>query len=86
MRFDWSDLITSNIRLAAANQGANYVTGRTHIILLQLGGRHLRMIFLVVENLEESDHFILGLVFAQNFDVTFDLNNGLIRIMDAERS
>ena len=37
MSFDRSDLIPTNIRLAAANQGATYVTGRTPIISLQLG-------------------------------------------------
>ena len=41
MCFDRSDLIPTNIRLAAANQGAIYVTGRTPIKSLQLGGRHL---------------------------------------------
>ena len=41
MGFDRSDMIPTKIRLAAANQGAIYVTGRTLIILLQLGGRHL---------------------------------------------
>ena len=60
MGFDRSDLIPTNIRLATANQGAIYVTGRTPIISLQLGGRHLWMSFLVVENLDESDQFILG--------------------------
>ena len=49
MGFDRSDLIPTNIRLAAANQGAIYVTGRTLIISLQLGGRHLWMSFLVVK-------------------------------------
>ena len=51
MGFERSDLIPTNIRLAAANQGAIYVTGRTPSISLQLGGRHLWMSFLVVENL-----------------------------------
>ena len=60
MGFERSDLIPTNIRLAAANQGAIYVAGRTPIISLQLGGRHLWMSFLVVENLDESDQFILG--------------------------
>ena len=41
MDLDRLDLIPTNIRLAAANQGAIYVTGRTPIISLQLGGRHL---------------------------------------------
>ena len=36
MDFDRSDLISTNIRLAAANQGAIYVTGRNHIISLRL--------------------------------------------------
>ena len=41
MGFDRSDLIPTNIRLAAANQGAINVTGGTPIISLQLGGTHL---------------------------------------------
>ena len=41
MGFDRSDLIPTNIRLSAANQGAIYLTGRTSIISLQLRGRHL---------------------------------------------
>ena len=83
--FDRSDLIPTNIRLAAANQRAIYVTGQTPIISLQLGGRHLWMSFLVVENLDKSDQFILGRDFVRNFDVTIDLNDGLIRIKDPER-
>ena len=43
------------------------------------------MSFLVVENLDESDQFILGRDFVRNFDVTIDLNDGLIRIKDPER-
>ena len=41
MVFDRSDLIPTNIRLAAANYGAKHMTGKTPIISLQLGGRHL---------------------------------------------
>ena len=40
MGFERSDLIPTNLRLAAANQGSIYVTERTPIISLQLGGRH----------------------------------------------
>ena len=43
------------------------------------------MSFLVVENLEESAQFILGRDFVRKFDVTIDLNDGLIRIKDPER-
>ena len=43
------------------------------------------MSFLVVENLDESDQLILGRDFVCNFDVTIDLNHGLIRIKDPER-
>ena len=85
MGFERSDLIPTNIRLAATNQGAIFVTGRTPIISLQLGGRHLWMSFLLVENLDESDQFILGRDFVRNFDVTIDLNDGLIRIKNPER-
>ena len=85
MGFERSDLIPTNIRLAAANQGAIYVTGRTPIISLQLGGKHLWISFLVVENLDETDQLILGRDFVRNFDVTVDLNDELIRIKDPER-
>ena len=85
MGFDRWDLIATNIRLAAANQGAIYVTGRTPIISLQLGGRHLWMSFLVVKNLDESDQFIRGRDLLRNFNVTTDLSDGLIRIKDPER-
>ena len=43
------------------------------------------MSFLVVENLDESVQFILGRDFVRNFDVTIDLNDGLIRIKDPDR-
>ena len=85
MGFDRSDLIPTNIRLAAANQGAIYEQPRTPIISLHLGGRHLWMSFLVAENLDESDHIILGRDFVRNFDVTIDLSDGLIRTKDPER-
>ena len=52
------------------------MTGRKPIISLQLGGKHLWMSILVVENLDESDQFILGRDFVRNFDVTIDLNDG----------
>ena len=39
MGFERSDFIPTNIRLAAANQGAIYVAGQTPIISLQLEGR-----------------------------------------------
>ena len=43
------------------------------------------MNFLVVENLDESDQFILGRDFIRNFDVTTDLNNAMFRIWNPER-
>ena len=55
-----NDLIDSRIRLSAANKGALRVLGRTPIIALKLGKRISWMSFLVVENLDESDQFILG--------------------------
>ena len=39
----------------------------------------------MVENLDDSDQFILGRDFFQNFDVMIDLNNGLIRIRNPDR-
>ena len=39
----------------------------------------------VAQNLDESDQFILGRDFVRIFDVTIDLNDGLIRIKDPER-
>ena len=60
MGFDKGDLIDSRIRLSAANKGALRVLGSTPIIAFNLGERNLWMSFLVVENLDESDQFILG--------------------------
>ena len=66
MGFNKDDLIDSRIRLSAANKGALRVLGRTPIIALNLGERNLWMSFLVVENLDESDQFILGRDFIRN--------------------
>ena len=85
MSFDRSDLIPTNIRLAAANRGAIYVAGRTPIIALQLGGRYLWMSVLIVENLDECDQFILGRDFVFTFDAKTELTDGLIRIKDPEK-
>ena len=75
MGFTREDLIPTNLRLA---RGAIYLAGRTPITVLHMGGRDLWMSFLVVENLDDADHFILGRDFVRNFDVMIDLNNGLI--------
>ena len=85
MGFDKVDLIYSRIRLSAVNKGALRVLGRTPIIALNLGERSLWMSFLVVENLNESDQFILGRDFIRNFDVTIDLNNAMFRIRNPVR-
>ena len=39
----------------------------------------------MVENLDESDQFILGRDFIRNFNVTIDLNNAMFRIRNSER-
>ena len=39
----------------------------------------------MVENLDESDQFILGRDFIRTFDVTMDLNNAMFRIRNPER-
>ena len=39
----------------------------------------------MVENLDDSDHFILGLDFVRSFDVMIDLINGLIRSGNLDR-
>ena len=85
MGFDKDDLIDSRIRLSAANKGALRVLGRTQRIALNLGERNMWMNFLVVENLDESDQFILGRYFIRNFDVTIDLNNAMFKIRNPER-
>ena len=85
MGYDKEDLIDSRIRLSAANKGALRVLGRTPIIALNLGERNLWMSFLVVENLDESDQFILGRVFIRIFDVTIDLHNAMFRIRNPDR-
>ena len=85
MGFDKDDLIDSRIRISAANKGALRVLGRTPIIALNLGEHNLWMSFLVVENLDESDQFILGRDFIRNFDVTIDLKNAMFRIRNPDR-
>ena len=85
MGFDKDDLIDSRIRLSAANKGALRVLGRTPIMALNLGERNQWMSFLVVENLDESDQFILGRDFIRNFDVTIDLINAMFRIRNPDR-
>ena len=86
LEFDKDDLIDSRKRLSLANKGALRVLGRTPIIALNLGERKLWMSFLVVENLDESDPFILGRDFIRNFGVTIDLNNAMFRIQNAEKN
>ena len=66
MGFTREDLIPTILRLPAANRGAIYA-GRTSITVLHIGGRDLWMSFLVVESLDDSDQFILGRVFCQEF-------------------
>ena len=83
--FTREDLIPTNLRLAAANRGAIYVAGRTPITFLHMGGRDLWMSFLVVQNMDDTNQFILGRDFVRNFDVMIDLNNGLIRIRNPDR-
>ena len=85
MGFTREDLMPTNLRLAAANRGAIYVAGRTSITVLHMGGRDLWMSFLLVENLDDADLFILGRDFVRNFDVMIDLNNGLIRFRNPDR-
>ena len=86
MGFTMEDLIPTNFRLAAANRGAIYEAGRTPITVLHVGGWDLWMSFLVVENLDDSDQFILGRDFVRNFDMMIDLNNGLIRIRNPDQT
>ena len=83
--FTREDLIPTNLRLAAANRGAIYVAARTPITVLHMGGRDLWISFLVVENLDDADQFILGRDFVRNFDVMIDLINGLFRIRNPDQ-
>ena len=85
MGFTKEDLTPKNLRLAAANRGVIYVAGRTTIMVLHMGRRDLWMSLLVVENLDDSDLFVLGRDFVRNFDVMIDLNNDLIRITNPDQ-
>ena len=40
---------------------------------------------MVVENVDDSDQFILGRDFVRNFDVMIDLNSRLIKIINPDR-
>ena len=73
------------VSVSAANKGALRVHDITPIIALNLGERNLWMSFLVVENLDESNQFVLGRDFISNFDVTIDLNNVMFRIRNPEK-
>ena len=79
------DLIPTNLRLAIVNRVKIHVAGKAPITVLHMEGRDLWMSFLVVENLDDSDQFILGHDFVRNFEVMIDLNNGLIRIRNPDR-
>ena len=79
MELNTKELINSRIRLSAANIGALRVPGTTPILVLKILG-NLWMSFLVVENLEEYDQFILGRNSKRNFGLTNDLNNAMFRI------
>ena len=50
-----------------------------------MGGQDLWMSFVVVESLDDSDHFILGRDFARNFNVMIDSTHCLIRIRNPDR-
>ena len=81
---DKDDFIDSRVRLSVANKGSLRVVGRTLLIFLNLGESNLRVSFLVVENQDESDYFIIGRYFIKNFDVTIDLNNAIFKIQNPE--
>ena len=85
MGFTREQLTLTNLRLATANREAIYVAGGKPITVLHMGGRDLWMSFLVVENLDDADHFILGRDFVRNFDEIIDLNNCLIQIRNPDR-
>ena len=68
MGFNRLHLIPTNIRLAAADLGAIYVAGKIPIISVQLGRRNLQSSFLVVENVDEADQFILVRHSVRKFD------------------
>ena len=85
MGFDRSDLIPTNIRLAATNQGAIYLTGRTPHHFLAARREASLDEFPGRREPWESDQFTLGRNFVRNFDVTIDINDGLIRLKDPER-
>ena len=85
MGFTRENLISANIRLAGANRGAIYVAGRTPKTVIHMGGRDLWMSFLVIENLDDSEQFILGRDFVRNSDVLIDLNNCLARMRNPDR-
>ena len=85
MGFTREDLIQTNLRLADWQTGkAIYVSGRTPIAVLYMGGQNLWMSLLVVENLDDSDQFILGRNFVRIF-VMIDLNNVLIGFRNPDR-
>ena len=84
MGFRRENLTPTNLRLVADNSGAIYGAGRTALTVLHMGGPDLLMRLLVVENLDDSEQFILGRDFAGNFDLMIDLNISLISIRNPD--
>ena len=82
--FTREDLLPINLRLAAAKGAAVYVDGRTPITVLHME-QILWTSFIVAENLDDSDQFILGRDFVRNFDVMIDPNNDMISIRNPDR-
>ena len=81
MGFNRSDLISTNIRLAAANQGASYLDVRTPIVSLQLGGAFCTIFLSFLSFLSflyKSNQFIIGSDFVCNFDGRESMKRNLL--------
>ena len=60
------DLGKNGLHEGRSNSRAIYVAGRTRITFLLMEGRDLWMSFLLIENLDDADQFILGRDFVGN--------------------
>ena len=85
MGFTREDLIPTKLRLVAANCEAIFLAGRTPIIVSHMGERNLWMSILVVANLDGSGQFIFRRDFVRTFEVTIDLNKGVMRMRNPDR-
>ena len=76
---------TDELKISSRQARSDLRSLGTPITVLHMEKLNLWVSLLVVENLDDSNQFILERDFVKNFDVKIDLNNGMIRITNPDR-